>query len=326
MIWFKRKLIKPITKSFYALGTINNITIYQRNSEEILQLAMQKVYDIDGKMSVFDENSEIFKVNKNAGITQQKVSKDTFYVIKKAIEFSNKSEKAMDITIKPLVDLWRLEYENMQISDDKVNQTLKLVDSNSILLDESTQSVFLQYENQSIDLGSIAKGYAADRIKAIFSDNGVENAIINLGGNIIVMGSNEDGKGWKVGVQNPDKERGISMGAVTLRNKAIVTSGGYERFQIINGKKFHHIINPKTGYPSDSGLKSVTIISDDAIDADALSTSVFVLGLKKASTLLKAFSSVDAILITDDDKVYLTKKMLNSFELSDDVYSIEGEL
>ena len=179
----------------------------------------------------------------------------------------------------------------------------------------------LRHKGQSIDLGGIAKGYAADEVKTILKRNNIDNAIIDLGGNIYALGSAPDGPLWKIGIQDPLKERGEVVGALSLSNKSVVTSGGYERYFEKNGKIFHHIMNPKTGYPCSNGTISATIISDFSIDGDALATCVFVMGFEKGLRLLESQEGIDAILINNDREVFATSGIKDSFTLLNKEYS-----
>jgi len=323
MRWLKG-IQDPIQTCFYALGTVNTIKLYRKNTEHVLGLAMKEVYEIDDKMSIFKEDSEISRFNYLATGVAQKVSKDTYFVIKEAVKYSKVTARAMDITIKPLVDLWRTHTEAFEIPDnDEIKEALKLVNINDLKLDDKEYSVMKKNEKQAIDLGSIAKGYAADQVRKILLNHHIKNAIINLGGNVIVMGNDPARKPWKVGVQNPDKEQGVSMGILTLRDKSVVTSGGYERYTVINNKKYHHILDPKTGFPPTSDIKSVTIVADNSINAEGLSTGIFVMGLIEAINVLKLNTSVDGVIITESNKVFITRGIIKKFALIDDSFTLE---
>ena len=169
-----------------------------------------------------------------------------------------------------------------------------------------------------MDLGGIAKGYAGDEAIKIYKKYGIKSAYINLGGNVVVLGTKPDGKPWRIGVQNPRAENGFYIGIVEVADKAVVTSGDYERFFEENGKRYHHILDPKTGRPADSGLISSTIVTDVSMDADALSTAAFVLGLEKGRALVESLEGVEAIFVTKDKEVYVTDGLRNSFTFSDE--------
>lgn len=312
----KKEEIENI-KEFYAMGTVMQLKAYGRKSEKAIGEALERLDQIENRMSVFKTNSDISQINKKAGVGLQKVNVDTYYVINKAISYCRLSEGAFDITIRPLVGLWRIGSENPRLPNKKeIQEKQKLVNYKDIMLDEENCSIGLKSENQAIDVGGIAKGYAADEVRSIFVKNGIKSAIINLGGNIFVLGNKADGKPWKVGIQDPLKNRGEFVGIIAASNKSIVTSGNYERYFQVEGKKYHHIIDPRTGYPSESEIISITIISDLSIDGDGLSTGLYIMGVEKAYSLIESLPSVDAIFITSDKRIYVTSGIKDNFMLT----------
>jgi thiamine biosynthesis lipoprotein len=227
------------------------------------------------------------------------------------------SSGAFDPTIRPVVHLWGIQTDNARVPDkNEIDRDIKLVNYKDIILDGNNYSVMLRNKNQALDLGAIAKGFAADEVKSIFSKNAIKSAIIDLGGNIFAMGSKPDDTSWKIGIQDPLKRRGEFVGTISVIDKSVVTSGNYERYFINQGKRFHHIINPMSGNPSDNGVISATIISDYSIDGDALSTCAFVMGLEKGLLLTESIKGVDAIFITEDRRIYTTKGINNKLELT----------
>ena len=199
---------------------------------------------------------------------------------------------------------------------------MKLVNYNDVILDESNNSIMLKHKKQALDVGGIAKGFAADEVRDIFYKHKIKSALIDLGGNIFALGSKDDGTPWKVGIQNPFKPRGEYIGILSVKNKSVVTSGNYERYFMKDGKRFHHIIDPKTGYPSQSKIISATIISDNSIDGDGLSTGVYIIGIDKAMEIIEAIDGIDAIFITEDKKVYTTSGIdKNILTLTDEEFS-----
>ena len=210
-------------------------------------------------MSVYKEDSEISLINKMAGKQAVKVSKETFFVLEKATYYSYLLKGTLDITIRPLVKLWQEHCEKSIIPlKDKIDEKLKLVDYNSIYLNNNNRTVFLKNQYQEIDLGSIAKGYAADLVKDFLIQNRVKNALINLGGNVVVIGRGNKGDTVNVGIQDPDAEKGISMGAIKIRDKSVVTSAGYERYYFIGNKNIITLLT-RLRYPSASGIKSAQL-------------------------------------------------------------------
>jgi thiamine biosynthesis lipoprotein len=303
-------------RSFYALGTIIYLKAFGKKGEKAIVEAMERLIDIDNKMSAFKDYSEISKINRNAGILPQVVSYDTYSVIEKSIKYSELLEGTFDPTIRPLVALWNIgtKYERIP-KQNEIDEKLKLVNYKDIIINKTDSSIGLKKKGQSLDVGGIAKGFAADEVKNIFVKHGIKSALIDLGGNIFVLGNKNDGTPWKVGIQNPFKPRGEYIGILTTKDKSIVTSGNYERFFMKDGKTFHHIIDPKTGYPSESKVVSATIISDKSMDGDGLSTGVYIMGIDKAMNLIEAIKGIDAIFITEDKKVYVTSGVKDNFKL-----------
>jgi thiamine biosynthesis lipoprotein len=313
-------------KSSYVLGTIINLKVFGNKSEKVINEAIQRLNNIDDKMSVFKEESEISKINLSAGIATELVSKDTYSVIKKAVKYSKILEGTFDPTIRPLVKLWGIGAKEEKIPQKvKIDETLKLVNYNDVIFDESNYSIMLKYKKQALDVGGIAKGFAADEVRDIFYKHNIKSALIDLGGNIFALGSKVDGTPWKVGIQNPFKPRGEYIGILSVKNKSIVTSGNYERYFMKDGQRFHHIIDPKTGYPSQSKIISATIISDNSIDGDGLSTGVYIIGINKAIEIVEAIDGIDAIFITEDKKVYKTSGIdKNILTLTNEEFVIGG--
>ena len=325
MFFNKRSDNTAVIKEFYSLGTILQFKVYGNKAQQAIDEAMQKVNDIDNKMSVFKDYSEISKINKNAGVSAVKVSKQTFYVIKKAVNYSTLSRGAFDPTIRPVVGLWGIQTENARIpGKDEINKDLILVDYKDIILDEKNNSVMLKNKNQALDLGAIAKGFAADEVSRIFHKNKVKSAIIDLGGNVFALGNKIDNNPWNIGVQDPLSSTGEYVGVIIVTNKSVVTSGNYERYFIKEGKKFHHIIDPLTGNPSENGIISATIISDLSIDGDALSTCAFVMGLENGRKLIESIKGVEAIFITENKYIYTTLGVKNNFELLSNEFLFEN--
>ena len=318
---------ESISNTYYNLGTINEVTLYDVNKktgEKILEECGSILMDIDNKMSNTIKSSDVSKINKNAGKAYTKVSKDTYYVIKKSIEFSNISNDTFDISVGPLIDLWSIGTDNAKVPNkEEIENILPLVDYSKILLNDENLSVKLSEENMKIDLGGIAKGYAADKIYDYLKSENIKSAIINLGGNILTLGSKNNDQPFSIGIQDPTMPRGNSIGNIKVTNKSVVTSGIYERYIEKDNKIYHHMLNPHTGYPFENNLNSVTIVSDESIICDALSTTTFGLGLDNGMKLIESLDNVDAIFITKDKKIYLSSNLKDKFNLTDTSFSIE---
>ncbi|HBT48692.1 MAG: ApbE family lipoprotein [Caldanaerobacter subterraneus] len=316
------KNLQPISDTQFALDTYCTITIYDKVPKKVLDDGFKAIKDIEEKMSVTIENSEVSEINKNAGVKPVKVSPDTFYVIKKAVHFSEVEKGYFDITVGPIVNLWNIGTDKARIpSPEEIKAKLPLVNYKDIILDEKNMTVMLKNKGMSIDLGGIAKGYAADKVAEVLKKEGVKHAIINLGGDVLTIGTKPDGSNWRIGIQTPFKPRGEYLGIVEVAEKAVVTSGVYERYFEKDGKLYHHILNPFTGYPADTHLYSVTIITDTSIDGDALA-KIFVLGLDKGLKLAESLKGVEAIFVTDDKKVYITSGLRGNFKITDPEYTL----
>jgi thiamine biosynthesis lipoprotein len=237
-------------------------------------------------------------------------------VIKRGIFFSQLTEGNFDITIKPLVDLWGINGEHPKVpSEDEIRSVLKEIGSQRVVINESQSTIQLPREEMGIDLGGIAKGYAADEIKRIFQQYQVVNALINLGGNVIVMGHNPTGARWRIGIQNPLAARGQYIGTIEMTDKTVVTSGSNEQFFIKNGVRYHHIINPRTGYSSENGLLSVTVVSECSMDADAVTTALFIQDIQESMHMLKSIHA-EAVFIMQNKDIFVTEGLIDNFKRS----------
>ncbi|WP_099190800.1 FAD:protein FMN transferase [Tepidibacter mesophilus] len=319
-----KKEIDPVSRETFALGTIIDFKIYDKDqdkSNEVIDKCIQRIKDIEQKMSTNIEDSEIVIVNKNAGKQSVKVSDETMYVAKKAFEYSNITNGRFNLTVYPLVSIWGIGTENARVpSQREIDQAISNIDYNDIVFDEAKNTIYLKRENQGIDLGAIAKGYVGDEIKKIFIENDIKSAFVNLGGNVMAYETKVDGSKWRIGIQNPLDTRGEYLGVVSVENKSIVTSGNYERYFEKDGKRYHHILDAKTGYPADNELIGTSIITESGIDADALSTSVYLMGLDEGRKLIESLDRVEAIFVTKDKKVYTTSGLKNIFELTNDEF------
>jgi len=268
--------------------------------------------------------SEVSEINREAGVRPVPVSGDTFFVIQKGIEFERLTSGRFDISIGPIVKLWDIGGEKQRVpAADEIRDKLPLVGSAGIHLDGASGSVFLVKSGMMLDLGGIAKGYAADEAKKIIERSKVERAIVDIGGNIIVIGQKQGGRPWRIGVQNPFQSRGEYCGIVEMGEGTAVTSGTYERYFERDGKRYHHILDTATGYPVENSLMSVTIITKSSIKADALSTGVFALGLSDGMAMVEKLEGMEAIFVGRDRGVHLTSGIRDAFQLSDESFTLE---
>ena len=279
---------KKVSQTEFAMNTVISITAYGDKADEAVKASFDEVKRIEKLLSCHIADSEISKVNKMAHINPVEVSTETADVLKKALSVCEKTNGAFDMSTKPLSDLWNIKAENPKVpADEELKNILSFVGYENISLDGNFVS--FKKEGLQIDLGGAAKGYCADRVKDVLKSFGIKNALIDLGGNIYALGKNEQGKNWRIGLQKPGGQRGEYFSIEELSGKTAVTSGSYERYFEKNGKIYHHIMDRKTGYPADSGLISVTVISKNSFEADMLSTAIFVMGEEEFEKIKSEF-------------------------------------
>lgn len=293
----------------FAMDTIMTLTAYGSKSESAVKTAESEINRLDTLLSVQNKNSEIYRLNRDKTIN---ASADTLNLLNRAIKIYNMTDGAFDITTEPLTRIWGFYsgLKNRVPSENEIADALKTVGAEHIRIDKNNITLD---RNTSLDLGGIAKGYASARAAQILEENGVYSALISLGGNIRAVGSKPDGSDWSVAITDPD-DNTQQVGTLSVSNTAVVTSGGYQRYFEENGQVYHHILNTDTGYPAKSGLKSVTVVSEDDTLADALSTGLFVMGLERASRLYSENNTLfGAVFVTDKNEVYITDNLKNSF-------------
>ena len=317
------KVLEPVTRNETMLGTLCKITIYDNPTDANFEKAYDKIREIETKMSINLDTSEVININAMAGKDFVKVSEETYYVIKKGIYYSDLTKGLFDISIGPLVKLWDIGGKNPRVpSLGEIETAKEAVDYKDVILNEAEKKVMLKKKDMILDLGGIAKGYAADAVAEVLKANGVRHAIINLGGNVLALGTKLDGSNWRVGVQNPFSSRGEYVGVVEVVDKTIVTSGIYERYFEDDGKHYHHLLNPFTGYPFETNIAGITIIAEKSIDADSLSTSAFALGLEEGYSFIESLDGIEAIFVTNNNEIYLTSGLSNNFTITDGSFSI----
>lgn len=304
------------TSDVFAMDTYMTLTAYGENAQEAVEAGIAEIQRLDDLLSTGKDTSEVAQINANGGGV---LSEDTDYLVKRALDIYQSTNGAFDISIYPVMQLWGFTTGNFAVpSESDLAAKLALVDAGKIILsEENGQTSISLPEGMEIDLGGIAKGYTSGRVMDVMKSYGIKSAVINLGGNAHVLGNKTDGSQWKVGIQDPEDENGY-LGGVSVTDKAIITSGGYERYFVDKdtGVKYHHIIDPKTGYSANNGLISVTIVSADSTLADGLSTSLFVLGTEDAITYCEehcAEDGFDAIMEDEDGKLYITDGIYDDF-------------
>ncbi len=317
----KQVPLTPVSESDFALDTVLTITLFEENDalfEEIFDL----IHDYENILSRHIEGTEVYLINETASNSPVSLSDTTKDIITSAIEYSELSDGYFDITIGPLVNLWDINSSTIEREPPAEKEILdaeSLVDYKELILKDNT--IQFNNENMVIDLGGIAKGYITDRIVDLLNERGIDKAIINLGGNVYVHGSKGPDAPFIVGIQDPDNSRGNILGTIKVSDQSVVTSGLYERFFTYNGEIFHHIINPFTGYPENNTLKGVSIISDYSLDGDALSTTLFLLGIEKGYALAESLEDVEVIFVTKDNEVVISSGLKDNFNLTNENYS-----
>ena len=307
-----------------SMGTIVSIKINvsELEGKKVAEKSIQLIDKIEQMMSFYNTSSQISHINYKAGQSWITVSPELFFVIEESKRYARLTKGVFDISVAALTALWQYYGKLEKVPPESlIEKTLKLVDYEGILLDEDNKKVKLERKEQKIELGGIAKGYAANRIIELYREMGIKSGIINLGGNVSLLGSRYDGAPWGVGIQNPNRDRDKCLGIVLLADTSVVTSGDYERFFQKGNRLFHHILDPYTGYPAKSELRSVTVIHPDSMLADVLATTIFILGMGKGVELIKHFGDVELIIVTDK-RIYLSHNLVKKFHLIEKGFEI----
>jgi thiamine biosynthesis lipoprotein len=314
---------KSAEKSLFAMDTYMEITAYGRNGERAVQACADEINRLDALLSTGSDTSEVTYLNKNKSGT---LSEDTEYLLKRSLEIYDMTDGAFDITVYPVMAEWGFTTGEFKVPDsERLSELIKYVDASKLEYDSDTHSLSMPKETE-IDFGGIAKGYTSARVADIMKEYGIKSAKLNLGGNVQTVGAKNDGSKWRVGIKNPDETLDIDyLGVVSVEDKAVITSGGYERYFEEGGITYHHIIDTDTGYPADSGLVSVTVVSDDGTLADGLSTALYCMGADRALEFWRAHSDkFDAILYDNEGKLYVTEGIEKDFYSELDVTVISG--
>lgn len=303
----------------FALDTAITLKVYGSKRVVVLKKLEDKINELDEMLSTGKETSEVSRLNRS-GVAV--LSPTVANLIKRSKAIYNKTDGLFDITIYPLMELWGFPTKNYKVPSEKeIEEKLKLVGSDKIDFNEETRKISFKNKGMEIDFGGIGKGYITDELVKILTDEKVESAIINLGGNVFGFRKKPDGSLWNIAIRDPN-EPDKYMAAIRLEDSAVITSGGYERYFEENGIIYHHILDPRTGKPSESGLKSVSIISKDGTLADALSTSLFIMGEEKAIGYWKENgSNFDILLMTNDNRLLVSAGIKD--KVISDNYKIE---
>lgn len=299
---------KTVQKIFPALGTVNAVTIYDGFGVVAAEHVKKRVLELHRRFSLFAPESDVSKINRQAGIKPVYVHKDTIFVLSNAQMYARGTQGTFDVTAGAASRIWReaIRFEELP-PDQEIEKCRSLRGICDLKLNEAEGTAFLCRKGLQIDLGGIAKGYAADEAKKVLGEYEIHNAVINFGGTVVSLGEKR-----RVGIQNPFQKNGEWMAELVVENEAVVTSGFYERGFILNNKRYHHIIDPRTGKPSASGLLSVTLVGQNSMELDALATGVCVLGEKRGLPVLEE-RGIEAVFVNDDGEVKITPGLQSRF-------------
>ncbi len=322
-------------KQLFAMDTYMEFTAYGKNSEKAVDAAIEEVQKLDAMLSAENSKSEVYALNEQGNL---QATDDLAELILRGKEIYQETDGLFDDTIYPVMKLWGFPTGNYHVpTAAEVQKKLALVDGNKVEIQtrdsdekgrdskEKTKFVTLGADQQ-IDFGGIAKGYTGQKLAELFQEYGVSSALVSLGGNIQAIGTKPDGSSWKVGIRDPKGGQQDYIGVLSVENQAVVTSGGYERYFEEDGKTYIHIINPRTGYPADGDLLSVTIVSRDGTLADGMSTALYIMGYEKACQFWRQHrEEFNVILVTDDGKIHISENLKENFQTECDLEMIESE-
>lgn len=321
-------------KQLFAMDTYMEFTAYGKNSEKAVDAAIEEVQKLDAMLSAENSKSEVYALNEQGNL---QATDDLAELILRGKEIYQETDGLFDDTIYPVMKLWGFPTGNYHVpTAAEVQKKLALVDGNKVEIQtrdsdekgrdskEKTKFVTLGADQQ-IDFGGIAKGYTGQKLAELFQEYGVSSALVSLGGNIQAIGTKPDGSSWKVGIRDPKGGQQDYIGVLSVKNQAVVTSGGYERYFEEDGKTYIHIINPRTGYPADGDLLSVTIVSRDGTLADGMSTALYIMGYEKACQFWRQHrEEFNVILVTDDGKIHISENLKENFQTECDLEMIES--
>lgn len=295
-------------RTFFAMDTVMTLRLYQGGDEAALERLEARVKDLEARWSVTDEHSEIFALNRDG---QAELSPETELLLDAALGLCERTGGALDLSIYPILRAWGFTTGDHSVpGDEAIAALLPLVDYTRVDYGGRTACV---PKGMEIDLGSVAKGYTGEELAGLLRESGVTSALLDLGGNIQTIGAKPDGSPWRVGVRDPEGEGNI--GVVSVTGKAVVTSGGYERYFEQDGVRYWHILDPKTGKPARSGLASVTVVGDSGTICDGLSTALFVMGLDEALDHWRQYRDFEAVFVLEDGSITITAGLEGAFTL-----------
>jgi FAD:protein FMN transferase len=311
----------PMSRTEQVLWTTCTVSLYDHPSEAALTAAFGRLHEIQDHMGVSVPGSELDAIGDAAGRAPVRVSADLFGVVQKMLELARISDGLFDPTVGPLMKVWSMSTGQGKLPEPAaIAEARALVDWRAVSADPAAGTVALKRAGMRLDAGGVLKGYAADEVVRVLRSLGVRSALVDLGGDIFAMGSKPGGYPWQIGIQNPDSARDVDFGVVAIVDKAVVTSGVYEHYFMHNGKRYHHIMDTRTGWPVDNGLTSVTVIAAKSIDADGLATTLFCLGPRDGLALARRLG-IEAVMVTRDHHLYATEEAARAVTITDPSFS-----
>lgn len=320
--WWPSMSQKKYVSKFQMMGTVISITLFEPN-QPLVEASYDYLQRMDQVFSMNRSDSELMAINQQAGIRPVQVSATAFSLIQDALHYSKRHRDSFNVLIGPLVKLWRIGFGGDQVpSSAEIQRRLRLMDYSQVVLDAPTQTVYLKQVGMQLDLGAIAKGYFADQLIQQFQQAGVTSAIVNLGGNVKLLGPNPlttDGR-WEVGVQAPQAIRGIPVLQVQMPARTVVTSGIFERYFKVGTQMYHHILDPQTGFPVQNQVDQVTIITEQSELAEVLATVGYFKGPQAGAALIEQYPKTEAVFIDHQQQIFVTSGLQPRHE---GVYSID---
>lgn len=324
---------KMYKESRVLMDTYCTITVVSPEKEkaaDAIEAGFAEIKKLETLLNYFADDSEISAINRAAGKNPVRVSRETLEIMKKTMDISKMTGGAFDPTIAPVISIWQFSKKTADLPvppEGAVQAALKLVDYKKIKIDSSTSGIFLEEKDMELDLGGIAKGYAADKAVDAIRGRGIKSALVAVAGDIRGFGLNTSGQGWRVGIQNPrpesDSERPWEdiFASLELKDRAISTSGDYQRFFIRDGKRYHHILDTETGFPAESDLISVSVIAYEGYISDSIATAVFIFGSQNGLQFLES-RGLDGVLVDVNRNVFLTKNLKGKIKILNEAYQL----
>ena len=291
-------LPRQLSRTDYLLDTVVTLTLYG-GTEADLDAAFDEIRRLSGLLDAYAPDSDLGRLQADAGRSPVKISEETMTLLAFAREMHGRTRGLLDATIGPLIDLWDIRGGGHYPADGELAEAMKLVGMDGLVLDEAAGTAYLARPGMRLDLGAFAKGFIADKVRELLKGRGVKSAVIDLGRNILLLGEKPGGSPFSIGIQSPGKA-GELIRVLALRDRSLVTSGTYERYFEHEGKRYHHVLDPFTGFPADTSLSAVTVLSETSLWGDALSTACLLLGREEGMKLVDSIPDAEALFVFTD--------------------------